>query len=63
MPSAMGRQYCFPDFVVIRSFDYYARVINYFSALSLVNCLLHSNLFLIHALFMRLLTSFFFIEI
>lgn len=62
MPYFMRRQYCLPDFV-IRSRDYYAHVVNYFSALSLVNCLLHSNLFLIHALFMKLLTSFLFIEI
>ena len=59
----MRRQYCLPDFVVIRNHDYYASVINYFSAKSLVNCSLHSNLFLIHALFIRLLTGFLFIEI
>lgn len=59
----MRRQYCLPDFAAIRSHDYYACVIKYFSAKSLANCSHHNNLFLIHALFMRLLTGFLFIEI
>jgi len=59
----MRRQYCLLDFFVIKSHDYYIGVINDVSAKCLVNCSLHNNLFLIHVLFMRLLTGFFFIEI